>query len=168
MTIKARTYIHFIISEVTSIATGPSAPPIIPTESDSELHPNKPSTQTNAKTNATNFFTPITPFSTSYLSFCFIASFAFVLQRCLQRGCRAKPIPLCRAVPWCRRCIKQNLSLRREQAPALRYGSSITHIGKENKFSAKILLLLAFVLYDIALTRLISFYIIKLRNRLKF
>ena len=26
----------------------------------------------------------------------------------------------CRAVPWCRRCIKQNLSLRREQAPALR------------------------------------------------
>ncbi len=54
---------------------------------------------------------------------------------------RAKPIPLCRAVPWCRRCIKQNLSLRREQAPALRYDSIITQIGRENKFSAEILLL---------------------------
>ena len=30
----------------------------------------------------------------SYLSFRFIASFAFVLQRCKQRGLRAKPIPL--------------------------------------------------------------------------
>ena len=80
MTMKTRTYIHFIILEVTSVAVGPSAPPIIPTEADFELHPNKPSTQTNAKTNATNFFTQTSPFSSSYLSFFFIASFAFVLQ----------------------------------------------------------------------------------------
>ena len=35
-----------------------------------------------------------TPSLNSYLSFCFIASFAFVLQHCLQRRLRAKPIPL--------------------------------------------------------------------------
>ena len=95
-----RSHIHFTILRVTSIAVGPSAPPIIPTEADSELHPNKPSTQINSKTNATNFFTPITPFSNSYLSFYFIASFEFVLQTC-----RAKPIPLCRAGVYSRRLI---------------------------------------------------------------
>ena len=74
--------------------------------------------------------------SNSYLSFCFIASFAFVLQRN-----RAKPIPLCRAVPWCRRCLKQNFLSRREQAPALRCNPIITQIGRENNLSAEILLL---------------------------
>ena len=44
----------------------------------------------------------------------------------------------CRAVPWCRRCLKQNLSLRREQAPALRCNPIITQIGRENNISAEI------------------------------
>ena len=53
---------------------------------------------------------------------------------------RAKPIPLCRAVPWCRRCLKQNLSLRREQAPALRCNPIITQIGRGYNISAEICL----------------------------
>ena len=34
----------------------------------------------------------------------------------LQAPNARKPI-FCRAVPWCRRCLKQNLSLRRETSP---------------------------------------------------
>ena len=36
----------------------------------------------------------------------FIASFAFVLQRCKQRGHRVKPIPLCRAGVYSRRLFR--------------------------------------------------------------
>ena len=50
-------------------------------------------------------------------------------------------IPLCRAVPWCRCCLKQDLSWRREQAPTLRCNHIITQIGRENNISAEILLL---------------------------
>ena len=54
---------------------------------------------------------------------------------------RAKPIPLCRAVPWFRRCLKQNFLSRREQAPALRYDSIITQVGRGNNPSAEICIL---------------------------
>ena len=79
---------------------------------------------------------------------CFIASFAFVLQRH-----RATPIPLCRAGVYSRRFIGLNLSLRRDAsifrfaqcqvcfaniAPALRCNPIITQIGRENNISAEI------------------------------
>ena len=68
------------------------------------------------------------------ISYCFIASFAFVLQML-----RAKPIPLyCRAGVHSRRFFNLNRSLRREQAPALRCNTIISQIGRENKFSAEI------------------------------
>ena len=63
----------------------------------------------------------------------YIAGFAFVLQRL-----RSKPIPLCRAGVYSRRLIGLNLSLRREQAPALRCDSIITQIGRRNNPSAEI------------------------------
>ena len=67
MPMKPQTYSQFIL-EVTNIAVGPSAPPIIPMEADSELHPNKPSIQTNAKMKATNFFIQSHSSPNSYLS----------------------------------------------------------------------------------------------------
>ena len=81
--------------------------------------------------------------SHSFVKFLFIvlfcrANFAFVLQRCLQRGHRAKPIPLCRAGVYSRRLIGLNFMSRREQAPALRCNPIIPQIGRENKFSAEI------------------------------
>ena len=57
------------------------------------------------------------------------------------KGTSGKAHTPCRAVPWCRRCPKQNISLRREQAPTLRCNPIITQIGRENNISAEILLL---------------------------
>ena len=73
--------------------------------------------------------------SNSYLSFCFIASFAFVLQKA--QGLAHAPY-FCRAGVYSRRLIGINPSSRREQAPALRCNPIITQIGRENKFSADI------------------------------
>ena len=44
------------ILEVTNMAVGPSAPPIIPTDVDSVPHPTKHFAKTNGKTNAVSFF----------------------------------------------------------------------------------------------------------------
>ena len=70
-----------------------------------------------------------------------IASFAFVLQRCLQRMASGKAHTPCRAGVYSRRLVGLNLMLRREQAPALRYDPIITQIGRENNISAEICIL---------------------------
>ena len=97
---------------------------------------------------AKNFSHMIPPSVNFLLSFRFIASFAFVLQRL-----RAKPIPLCRAGGYSRRLFDSRHSLRRDAsifrfaqcqvcfaniAPALRCDSIITQIGRENNISAEI------------------------------
>ena len=91
MPMKPQTYIHLIILEVTSIAVGLSAPPIIPMEADSELQPNKPSAQTNVKMHATNFFIPITPWQ--FLIYSSLLSFYRQLRLCIAKVHRAKPPP---------------------------------------------------------------------------
>ena len=56
----------------------------------------------------------------SSVKFLFIVLFYHQFRLCITKE-QGKAHTPCRAVPWCRRCLKQNLSLRREQAPALRW-----------------------------------------------
>ena len=155
MPMKPQTYIHLIL-EVTSLAVGPSAPPIIPMEADSELQPNKPSAQTNEKMHATNFFTPITPFANSYLSFVLSQVSHLYYSVACNAGIGQSPYPFVgRGVTPAaffdsRRSLRRDASIFRfaqcqvcfaNIAPALRCDPIIPQIGRENNISAEICIL---------------------------
>ena len=152
MPMKPQTDIQLIL-EVTSLAVGLSAPPIIPMEADSELQPNKPSVQTNVKMHATNFFIPITP--CQILIYSSVLSFYRQFRLCIAKVHRAKPIPPCRAGVYSRRLFGASYSSRRDAsifrfaqcqvcfaniAPALRCNPIIPQIGREYNISAEICL----------------------------
>ena len=70
------------------------------------------------------------------VKFLFIVLFYHQFRLCITKASGKAHTP-CRAVPWCRRCLKQDLSWRRKQAPALRCKPIISQIGRENNISAE-------------------------------